>query len=209
MSSKQSFLEGVLLYSFGTPAFDRGAWTDVSINLFAETKSSFSIVCTAKLFGAGISYYSALHRTFHGHALSSTSKADFVVIESAEVEDKFSLTSLSLSRLKGKRRKVQSTLGNMHPSGYYASHTLAIISRSPFHTFCKDVPPSVDMKGVVTKTARLLNGGASETLTTAVRVIKFDVVHYCHEDLLFGVNQISDAKIQLRDASDGHVVFLL
>lgn len=51
------------------------------------------------------------------------------------------------------------------------------------------------------------NDDTAVTTGTAVRVPKFDLVHYRHKDLLLVVNQISESGILLRDRSGSHVLF--
>lgn len=50
------------------------------------------------------------------------------------------------------------------------------------------------------------SNGASITTCTAVRVKKFDVARYRHEDVLLGVNQIDDLEIALRKISNARVL---
>lgn len=59
------------------------------------------------------------------------------------------------------------------------------------------------MESVVTQVEIALSEGASETTGLAVQVMKFDLVHHRHEDLVLKDNQLKDPEIPLRDISGG------
>lgn len=89
------------------PAFDRGNRTDVSVNLFVDSKGALTIVGTAKLSSSGDTDRTALRRTPYGHAFPSKSAADHVVIESVKVDEDFSLFSYSFFFQCGEESKFQ------------------------------------------------------------------------------------------------------
>lgn len=123
MSSQQSFVEAILGIPFGTRAFARGICRDVFVNLFAESNDAPVIVGAEKLSGAGVTVSSALRKTFHGHALPSTSVVDLVVIGSLKAHKEASSLPFPHPFQSGLISKIPSALENMRPSGYYGWDT--------------------------------------------------------------------------------------
>lgn len=76
-----------------------------------------------------------------------------------------------------------------------------MILQSPVHFPGKVLPLPADVKREVTKVVAAPDDCASESTGTAVQVKKFDVAHFCHEDLLAIVNQIKNPEIPLCDIS--------
>lgn len=97
----------------------------------------------------------------------------------------------------------------MRLSGYHAWDTKGMIPQSPVSTLRQETGPPYDVDGEVTSVPTASTNGASETTGAAALVTNFDVVRYCHEDLLLSVNQINDPKIALRHISDAQVPFLV
>lgn len=92
------------------------------------------------------------------------------------------------------KNEIPSTLGSMFPSGYYTKDTQAVVPQIHTHPSRKVVPLPVDLKGEVTEVTTVPNSRIYEIIETAMRVTKFDVAHFSHDDLLLKINQDSDLE---------------
>lgn len=81
-----------------------------------------------------------------------------------------------------------------------------MIPQSPVYPSGKELPLPANVEGEATQAAIEASDGASEAMATAMRVKTFDIAHYCQEDLLLGVNQVSNPVISLHDISDERVL---
>lgn len=187
---------------------DHGIHTDVSANLFEESKGAPAIVCTAKLSSAGVTNSSDLHGTLHNRALPSTSAVNLVVIESVKEDDNFASLSCSCLFHCGVENEVSSKPGNILPSGYYQRDTQKIIPQSLIHPHGKDVPPPANVESEFTESAAVLNDCISEITCTATWVTKFDAADYRQMNLLLRVNQINNPEVPLGDIFDARICLL-
>lgn len=163
MSLKQSFFEAFFVSSYCTPTFGCGISTDVSVNLLADSIGASPIAGWGRLLGADVADSGALHRTLHCHAIPNTSEADFIVVESIKVNQKF----LSLPYLYplqcGEKSKIPSKLDNMRPSGYYALDPLAMVPQIHVLFSDKELAQPADKKWEVTQLVTSSSDDASET----------------------------------------------
>lgn len=96
----------------------------------------------------------------------------------------------------------------MLTSGYYAWDIQAMIPRSAVPHSVIELSPPVYVEGEVTQVPKAPIEGASRTTDTAVRVTKFDVAFYRHEDVLHRVSQMNDPEVVPRAISNAPVLFL-
>lgn len=84
-----------------------------------------------------------------------------------------------------------------------------MVTQSPVPTSGVKLPPPADVEEEVTPVPTTPSDGAPRTTGTAVRVNKFVVARYRHENLLVRVNQINNPEIPLCDINDGRVLSLV
>lgn len=119
-SSRKPFLEPVFSSSFGTPAFSREICMEFFFTLLAKSDGTPAIVGTAKLSTVGISDSSASLRTLHGHANTSASAVDLVVIGFVTLNDIIFSFVFTYSFLCDGKSEIMATFDSMGLSGCYA-----------------------------------------------------------------------------------------
>lgn len=83
-----------------------------------------------------------------------------------------------------------------------------MIPQWPVHSSSEDVPPSANIEREVTKVARAPTVDISDTTSTAVGVIRFNVTFNNHEYPHLKVNQINELETPLLDITAVQVLFL-
>lgn len=156
---------------------------NVHVRLFTNANSATGTAGTAKLSGFKFAVSSALQTTFHSHVPTSMLAANIVIIGTVEADDYFDSLFYPYPFRCTEKSDISSKIDSTLSSCYNTWNIPESIKLTPAHYYAKDIPPPANVKFDVGLLAAGTNNCTSKTTGTAVRLTKFDVAYYCHQNL--------------------------